>query len=65
MALFERSEFDVFRDKRIGMRELDSRQARSRGERFLVLFFGEKRTDTLNKKYFDKNISTHEQTKKN
>lgn len=35
------------------MRELDSRQARSRGERFLILLDGAKRIDTLNKKFLD------------
>jgi len=51
MSLFEQSEFGIFRVKSSGERELHSREARSRGESFLVLFGGAKRIDTLNKKY--------------
>jgi hypothetical protein len=44
MQLFERSEFCIFSHTFFGMGELDSRQARSRGERFLAyFFFGEKK----------------------
>ena len=48
--LFEQSEFCIFSYHFLGMRELDSGQARSRGASFFVLFLDRKRTDKLNKK---------------